>query len=791
MALSTSLDSDNIHISLVIDEYNETKLDIKLDDDIMDLCKNISLKYSLKAKTKDKLFNFIGNCVKDSKLKKKEKVEKLHKQKMEINVNRLYYNEKENRRLKDEKRKKEKVEKLNQIIDKFTFSPKVTYYPELMNKRKYFKVEEKLLKDGEKTREKNIMNRIINNIHQREKMSTPNQVNKKINFFKTDRTESKIEEITNNQLILNSNSNINILGHSIFDKVSNSPKKFVPNLSIETEVINNQLNSENNLSPKLNINLISNNSNRNKNTYAGLYIQKEEKFATQNSILSKIVNESFYSNYEDSSPRSKIHKSSFNNKHEKKPEIKEKFKDKINKIINSNSLKDKNTNNLVFTGYKNRNINCNSNRNLPVVNHSINNKDINKTKELTVEFNTITESSYEKEALKNLENKQSGVFSNLTQENTNSLVILNELTKVKAINKSKFEQKSLTEKILIKMNNPINIYQKFSKTVSNQINKKSKQEKSNTITPSTIINEYKDKLKNQNQINKSIYQSYLNPKKVRENKSKKYLSRSISKDIILNKNIKIHDYLYIDAELQRINKQIYSEEVMKEVYPFCPNLSRNKIKELKETKSSFISRLVNSKKINKFNLLLCKSSQNLELNSFNYSNSGTPNNQTKQSKIIKKNNPIQLRINNKRSENQIDSSENTNKITNYRLSPNNSSKKYISNNTSIRDKKFNENCEKSFEKKNSVNNFYKSEFASKSSENINKFKLNNLKEIFEIIFNNCNNIDDINNLKECGITDGIKFKLIIPCCHLMKQRNLDFNFQNFYLIANEIMKTVI
>ena len=116
MALSKSLDSDNIHISLVIDEYNETQIDIKLDDDIKGLCKDISLKYSLKTKTKDKLFNFIDNCVKEGKLKKKEKVEKLHKQKIDNNINRLYYTEKENKRLREEKMKKVKVDELNLFI---------------------------------------------------------------------------------------------------------------------------------------------------------------------------------------------------------------------------------------------------------------------------------------------------------------------------------------------------------------------------------------------------------------------------------------------------------------------------------------------------------------------------------------------------------------------------------------------------------------------------------------------------------------------------------------------------
>jgi len=75
--------------------------------------------------------------------------------------------------------------------------------------------------------------------------------------------------------------------------------------------------------------------------------------------------------------------------------------------------------------------------------------------------------------------------------------------------------------------------------------------------------------------------------------------------------------------------------------------------------------------------------------------------------------------------------------------------------------------------------------------NINTFKLNNLKEVFEIIYNNCSNIDDIQNIENYGISSKIKDKLILPTCHIMKERNLEFNFQNFFLISNEIINFTI
>ena len=95
------------------------------------------------------------------------------------------------------------------------------------------------------------------------------------------------------------------------------------------------------------------------------------------------------------------------------------------------------------------------------------------------------------------------------------------------------------------------------------------------------------------------------------------------------------------------------------------------------------------------------------------------------------------------------------------------------------------------EKEKSIENYLKKEISLKTQENIEKFKKNKLLDIFEEIFNNCDNINDIINLNILDITESLKNKLIIPCFLLMKKRNLEFNFPNFIEIANEIMKTFI
>ena len=85
----------------------------------------------------------------------------------------------------------------------------------------------------------------------------------------------------------------------------------------------------------------------------------------------------------------------------------------------------------------------------------------------------------------------------------------------------------------------------------------------------------------------------------------------------------------------------------------------------------------------------------------------------------------------------------------------------------------------------------KSDTKKKFSDNIAKFKLNNLKEIFETIYNNCKSAEDFWSMEKLGIQKSIIDNLIIPTCYLMNERNLEFNFGNFYLISNELMKNLI
>ena len=77
----------------------------------------------------------------------------------------------------------------------------------------------------------------------------------------------------------------------------------------------------------------------------------------------------------------------------------------------------------------------------------------------------------------------------------------------------------------------------------------------------------------------------------------------------------------------------------------------------------------------------------------------------------------------------------------------------------------------------------------KLSENLTKFKLENLKEIYNILNRNHESIES-GNFEHIDLPNHVIEKLVQPVCYIMKSREIEFNFQNFFLISDEIINFI-
>ncbi len=269
-----------------------------------------------------------------------------------------------------------------------------------------------------------------------------------------------------------------------------------------------------------------------------------------------------------------------------------------------------------------------------------------------------------------------------------------------------------------------------------------------------------------------------NVKTINKSLSKLYLNSKVNKE----KNKNIHDSLYKNAQKIRIKRELYVKEFIKREYSYSPSISKINTQTSKENSKDFINRLVNSKKI-----MDSKPKLNKSASTFEHSSELRYQLMPIHKSISRNKTGLTNKLKHISKEGNYDNSTNLLSTTDQHSLQSN--RKYLNNST--HDKSLKDQLEKSYGERRSIEMFYKSNFTTKSSENINKFKLNNLKEIFEVVFTYCDNIDDIYDLDCSEIHENLKEKLIIPCCNKMKQRNLDFNFQNFYLISNEIIKNFV
>lgn len=84
--------------------------------------------------------------------------------------------------------------------------------------------------------------------------------------------------------------------------------------------------------------------------------------------------------------------------------------------------------------------------------------------------------------------------------------------------------------------------------------------------------------------------------------------------------------------------------------------------------------------------------------------------------------------------------------------------------------------------------------------NIEKFNINNkiqvykakrLKETFDIIYEKCPRFEDISHIEHYGISNNLKDKIVLPTLNYIKENNLEFNFKNYYIVADMIIDNSI
>lgn len=156
--------AEKLHLSLILSEGNKVSVDFYPTDDLdkicIELCKikkiDLSIARKLKRKIEEQL-NIFQNQTND-----------LDKAKDKVLINRLYTEAVKRKIIKYKFFEKIKKDNLEKEINSYSFSPKILEKSNLLNNRKYMKIEDKLFYDEIKLKEKRIYQRMIIDIHNKE-----------------------------------------------------------------------------------------------------------------------------------------------------------------------------------------------------------------------------------------------------------------------------------------------------------------------------------------------------------------------------------------------------------------------------------------------------------------------------------------------------------------------------------------------------------------------------------------------------------------------------------------------
>lgn len=290
-----------LHISLIIDDTNQTKVYLKPNDNLEEISYKLAMKYDLSEDTKNKIHSILKAFV--TKAKKEKEIRKFKsKDIVEKNINRLYYEGIKMKKLKNENLKKTKEKELQKLFDNHTFSPKINYLSQLYAERNHHKIEDKLLRNGEISKEKLVKKKIINNIISCQKYQATES--KKFSPKKQEKDENKkipnFFNLLNEKDMLNSKDDFSILSKDNYIDKKNKNKH-----RLEIEAVNESKQffsfGDNQFTPRpLNASQTTIISNKSKQTYKNIFIHnKEDKMLIKNSFKNNNGNDSFSSNKSD------------------------------------------------------------------------------------------------------------------------------------------------------------------------------------------------------------------------------------------------------------------------------------------------------------------------------------------------------------------------------------------------------------------------------------------------------------------------------------------------------------
>ena len=213
-----------LNISLTIDDNNTTHITIDLNktEDLKALCGEVCKKYNLENKLKIKLEKKIKKIIFQDfpcQIKKFNKI-----------TQRLYYESIEREKIKLDFLQNLKEEKENEILNTLTFTPDINKNSNLMYKKNYTKIEDKLYNEHKKISEKKNLQKLIFDLNSNEEKNLFEKKKKILREIKKQKiknlylnTESeKDDKIINNQKIKNNfiDSNLKIY-NTIQEKISN------------------------------------------------------------------------------------------------------------------------------------------------------------------------------------------------------------------------------------------------------------------------------------------------------------------------------------------------------------------------------------------------------------------------------------------------------------------------------------------------------------------------------------------------------------------------------------------